>query len=191
MTPIRVEDTGVEPVGLSEMRAYLRLSTDETAEDALIGRLIPAARAAIETASRRLMRPARFRVVLEEWPRLGLLPVPVSPLVAILRASLVGTDGAVAEIEPGPVRIGPDPWDAPCLLFGPDLPPLRNRSALIEVGAGCGDDGPPVPEPLVQALRLTVTAWFENRGDGNGAAAPRALPPEAADLAAACRRMRL
>ncbi|MEQ4599826.1 MAG: hypothetical protein ABN488_18905, partial [Methylobacteriaceae bacterium] len=82
MTPIRVEETGVEPVTVAEMRGYLRLSSDETAEDALIARLIPAARAAVEAAARRLLRPARFRVVLAAWPRLGLMPLPLSPLVA-------------------------------------------------------------------------------------------------------------
>ena len=51
MTPIRVEETGVEPLSLPEMRAYLRLSSDETAEDALIARLITAARAAVEAAA--------------------------------------------------------------------------------------------------------------------------------------------
>lgn len=191
MIPIRVEETGVEPVSVAEMRAYLRLASDETAEDALIARLIPAARAAVEAQARRLLRPARFRVVLAAWPRLGLLPLPLSPLVAVLRAGLVDARGTLTEIDPGPVRIGPDPWEAPCLSFGPDLPPLGTASALIEVSAGCGGDGPPAPEPLVQALRLTVADWFENRGDAGGAGPPRALPPEAAGLAAACRRMRL
>ncbi|MEN3209739.1 hypothetical protein PUR23_06735 [Methylorubrum populi] len=191
MTPIRVEETGVEPVSVAEMRAYLRLASDETAEDALIARLIPAARAAVEAQARRLLRPARFRVVLAAWPRLGLLPLPLSPLVAVLRAGLVDARGTLTEIDPGPVRIGPDPWEAPCLSFGPDLPPPGAASALIEVSAGCGGDGPPIPEPLVQALRLTVADWFENRGDAGGAGPPRPLPPEAAGLAAACRRMRL
>ena len=191
MIPIRVEETGVEPVSVAEMRGHLRLSSDETAEDALIARLIPAARAAVEAATRRLLRPARFRLVLAAWPRLGLLPLPLSPLVAVLRAGRVDAGGTLTAIEPGPIRIGPDPWEAPCLLFGPDLPPLGVASALIEVSAGCGGEGPPVPEPLVQALRLTVADWFENRGDAGREGVPRPLPPEAAGLAAACRRMRL
>ncbi|BAU90065.1 phiE125 gp8 family protein [Methylorubrum populi] len=178
-------------MSLPEMRAYLRLSSDETAEDGLITRLIPAARAAVETAARRLLRPARFRVVLSDWPRLGLLPLPLSPLVAVLRAGRVDARGGVTAIEPGPIRIGPDPWEAPCLLFGPDLPPLGPASALVEVSAGCGGEGPPVPEPLIQALRLTVADWFENRGDAGRDGAPRPLPPEAAGLADTCRRMRL
>ncbi len=130
-------------------------------------------------------------MVLSAWPRLGLLPLPLSPLVAVLRAGRVDARGGVSEIEAGPIRIGPDPWEAPCLLFGPDLPPLGTASALVEVSAGCGGDGPPVPEPLIQALRLTIADWFENRGDSDRDAAPRMLPPEAAGLAAACRRMRL
>lgn len=191
MIPIRVEETGVEPVSVAEMRGHLRLSSDETAEDALIARLIPAARAAVEAAARRLLRPARFRVVLAAWPRLGLLPLPLSPLVAVLRAGRVDKSGTLTAIETGPIRIGPDPWEAPCLLFGPDLPPLGAASAVVEVSAGCGGEGSPVPEPLVQALRLTVADWFENRGDAGREGAPRPLPPEAAGLAAACRRMRL
>lgn len=191
MTPIRAAELGVEPVSLAEMRTFLRLGSDETAEDALLLALIEAARAAVEAASRRLLRPARFRVPLQVWPHDGLLPLPLSPLVAVERVGLSGSSGVVEEIASTTIRVGPDPWDAPCLLLGPDQPALDGRTAVIEVVAGCGGDGPSVPEPLFQALRLTVADWFENRGDAGESGGPRALPPAAAGLTATCRRMRL
>lgn len=191
MTPIRVADLGVEPVSLAEMRSYLRLGSDETAEDALVLSLIAGARAAVEAASRRLLRPARFRVFLVSWPADGRLPLSLSPLVAVERVGLIAADGAVTDIAATSVRLGPDPWDVPGLLFGRDLPPLEGRSVLVEVIAGCGGSGPAVPEPLLQALRLTAADGFENRGDGAGGEPPRTLPPAAAGLAASCRRMRL
>jgi uncharacterized phiE125 gp8 family phage protein len=190
MTPIRVADLGVEPVTLAEMRAVLRLGSDETAEDALVLALIASARAAVEASSRRLLRPARFRVLLLGWPADGLVPLPLSPLVAVERVGLIESNGAVTPIA-APVALGPDPWDAPWLTIGRDRPALEGRTILVEVIAGCGGDGPPVPEPLAQAVRLTVADGFENRGDTPEAGPPRALPSTAAGLCAACRRMLL
>ncbi len=190
MTPIRVADLGVEPVSLTEMRGVLRLGSDETAEDAFVLALIASARAAVEAESRRLLRRARVRVLLPNWPKDGLLPLPLSPLVAVERAGLIESNGSVTPVAAS-VGLGPDPWDAPCLTVGRDRPAQEGRTLLVEVTAGCGGDGPLVPEPLAQAVRLTVADWFENRGDGAEAGTPRALPPVAAGLCAACRRMRL
>lgn len=187
MTPIRVEDLGVEPVSLAEMRSFLRLDGDDDAEDGMIGTLITAARARIETTTRRLVRPARFRLMLTAWPASRVLPVPLSPLVAVTHVGLVGPDAAVEDIDTSLLRIGPDPWEAPCLLVDPAVPPLDRKAALIELTAGSGGDGPPVPAPLAQAIRMTVADWFENRGDG-GAAQP---PSAAGDLVVQHRLLRL
>lgn len=190
MTPIRIDGSDVEPVSLSEMRAYLRLDPDDTSEDALVLRLVTAARQAIELAVRRVLVPGRFRIVLSAWPACGLLPVPLSPLGAVLSAGTVGADGAVEAFDLSLIRIGPDPWEAPCLLVGSGVPLLLRRNALIEVGAGCGGDGPLIPAPLVQAIFGCVADWFENRGDGEPAG-PRPLPPAVSALVAPHRLLRL
>ncbi|GEO98325.1 head-tail connector protein [Methylobacterium haplocladii] len=190
MTPIRVADLGVEPVSLSEMRGYLRLDGDEHGEDALIEGLVAAARASVEAATRRFVRPARFRLMLTAWPSDGVVPLPLSPLVAVTRVGLVGADGIVAEIDTALLRPGPDPWEAPCLLVDPGVPLLMRKAALIEVTTGCGGDGPPVPAPLAQAIRMIVADWFENRGDGVPAGL-LASPPAVAGLLAPHRLMRL
>ncbi|GEP09604.1 head-tail connector protein [Methylobacterium gnaphalii] len=183
MTPIRVADLGVEPVSLTEMRGYLRLDDDESGEDALITGLITAARASIEAATRRLVRPARYRLMLTAWPAGGVLPLPLSPLLSVVRAGIVGADAVVEEIDTGLLRVGPDPWEAPCLRVDPAVPLLLRKAALIEVTAGCGGDGPPVPAPLAQAIRMLVADWFENRGDAtpDNLLAP---PPAVAELVA-------
>ena len=190
MTPIRIDGPGVEPVSLSEMRGTLRLDPDDTAEDALVQKLVTAARAAVEIETRRVLVPGRFRLMLTAWPADGVLPVPLSPLGAPEQAGLVDAQGAVEEIDLALFRVGPDPWEAPCLLIEPGVPLLLRKAALIEVSAGCGEAGPPAPAPLVQAIRMCVAQWFEHRGD-DPPGEQRTLPAAALELIGPHRLMRL
>lgn len=86
-----------------------------------------------------------------------------------------------------PVRLGPDLTEGPCLLVDPAAPPSAGRSVLIEVSAGFGSDGPPLPAPLALALKRLAAAWFEHRGDEAGPA----VRAEIAGLAAPFRWHRL
>lgn len=190
MTPIRIDGPGVEPVSLSEMRGYLRLDPDDTSEDALVQNLVTAARAAVEVETRRVLVPGRFRLMLTAWPADGVLPVPLSPLGSVEHAGLVDAQGVVEEIDLSLFRVGPDPWEAPCLIIEPSVPLLLRKAALIEVSAGCGGGGPPVPAPLAQAIRMSVAEWFEHRGDAVPGA-PRVLPPTVPGLIGPHRLMRL
>ncbi len=187
MVPIRVEAGGVEapePVTLAEMRLYLRLDPDDASEDALVASLIAAARASLEAETRRLLKPARFRVVLAAWPRDRRIALPLSPLVGIVRLGLAGPDGAVETLESGLLRPGPDPVEAPCLAVDPAAPEPGGRTILIEVAAGYGGDGPALPEPLRLAILRLAAARYEHRGD-------EADPSDPAGLAAPFRRLRL
>jgi uncharacterized phiE125 gp8 family phage protein len=188
MTPIRVDDPAVEPVSLAAMRGYLRLDPDDGgAEDGLVTNLLAAARSAIESDTGRILAPGRFRLMLTGWPADGRVPLPLSPLVALARTGLVDAQGAVTDLAPGLVRLGPDPVEAPALIVDPAAPSLAGRAALIEVAAGYGGDGPPLPPALAQAIRMLTAAWFEHRGD----AATPTLPASVAALIAPHRRLRL
>ena len=179
MVPIRVAEDGVEPVSVAELRLYLRLDPEDRAEDGLLADLVAAARAGLEAESRRILKPATFRLVLPAWPR-GVLPVPLSPLVAVARLALAGSDGATA-LDPALVRLGPDPIEAPGLRADPAAPDPGGRSVVIELRAGYGGDGPALPPPLKLAVLRLAAARYEHRGDA----------PDPAAFAAPFRRLRL
>lgn len=188
MTPIRVDAAIVEPVSLAEMREHLRLDPDETGQDALVKSLVSAARAHVETATRRVLAPGRYRLMLTGWVPGGTVPLPLSPLVALVRAGSVDDSGTVTDFAAGLVRLGPDLVEALALVVSAAAPSLDRTAALIEVDAGHGGAGPPVPPALVQAIRQLAAHWFEHRGDEPGTGAP---PPDVEALIGPLRRMRL
>ena len=186
MIPLRIDAAAVEPVSVAELRAYLRFDSDDGgAEDPLLQALITAVRASLEIETRRILVPGRYRIVLAAWPPDGQVPLPLSPLVAVTRAGLAGAEG-VANLAAGLVRVGPDPIEAPRLLIDPAVPDPAGRTILIELAAGFGGDGPPLPAPLRLAILRLAAARYEHRGDE--ADGPRT---DTADLAAPYRRMRL
>ena len=186
MIPLRIDAAAVEPVSVAELRAYLRFdSDDDGAEDGLLQALITAVRASLEIETRRILIPGRYRIALPAWPPDGRMPLPLSPLVAVLRAGLADASG-VTDLAGGLVRPGPDPVEAPGLLIDPAVPDPAGRTILIEVAAGFGGDGPPLPGPLRLAILRLAAARYEHRGDEADG-----LRTDTADLAAPYRRMRL
>ncbi|MDP4004825.1 hypothetical protein [Methylobacterium sp. NEAU K] len=187
MIPIRADGPAVEPVSVADLRGYLRLDSDhDGTEDGLLQALITAVRASLEIEARRVLVPGRYRIALAAWPPDGHLPLPLSPLVAVVRAGFAEAAGGVTELAAGLLRLGPDPVEAPGLRVDPAVPDPAGRTILIEVAAGFGGDGPPLPAPLRLAILRLAAARYEHRGDEADAAGT-----DAADLAAPFRRMRL
>ncbi len=186
MTPILIDGPAVEPVGLPEMRAYLRL--EDGAEDDLVAALVKAARRAVEAAAGRVLVESRWRLVLDAWPESGVVPLPVSPLIAVERVRVFDRDGQATDLGADlyEVDVIDDP---PRLIVDPRAPaPGRARQGVaIEVRAGYGATSESVPVPLRQAVRLLVTRWFENRVDAD----PGPPPPDVGTLIAPYRRMRM
>jgi uncharacterized phiE125 gp8 family phage protein len=184
MIPLRMDDAAVEPVSVADLRGYLRLDSDAgDAEEGLLQALITAVRASLEIETRRILVPGRYRIARAAWPPDGQVPLPLSPLVAVLRAGFAEAGGDLTALADGLVRVGPDPVEAPGLRIDPAVPDPAGRTILIEVAAGYGGDGPPLPAPLRLAILRLAAARYEHRGDEPDGAAT--------DLAAPFRRMRL
>ena len=69
------------------MRAYLRL--DDDAEDDLVAALVKAARLSVEALAGRVMIDSLWRIALDGWPESRVIPLPLSPLIAIERGARI------------------------------------------------------------------------------------------------------
>lgn len=164
MTAYLLSGPAAEPVSLDDAKAYLRLDSDD--EDALVTTLVTAARLHVEGTTGRALLTQSWRLVLDDWPSVGLLRLPVGPLQSLTAITAYDING-------DPVTLSTDGalWDAqaaPSLLYLPagfgDGVVLRPFQAIeIDYVAGYGTDPADVPATLRQALLLLVAYWFENR----------------------------
>ncbi len=185
MNPIRIAGPAVEPVSVADMRAALRA---EPGEEALIGSLVTAARLLVEATARLVLVDGTWRLTLDRWPRDRVVPLPLAPVLA-LEGVRVHDGAGFVDLAPG-AAILDGARDPPRLLVAPGAPEPGRPIAGVEilVRAGFGPDPADMPAPLVQAVRLLVARWFENRGDS---LVDAPLPPDVAALIAPYRRLRL
>jgi len=186
MFPILVEGPAVEPVPLSDMKAYLRVDDDAEAE--LIAGLIGAARLMVEAASRRVLIAQHWRLMLHRWPDGDALALPLSPLIAIDKVEVFDGSGIATTLASDAIEADAAS-DPPRMAFHAAPQPGRARNGIaIDLRVGYGASPEAVPAPLRQAIKIIVARWFENRGD---AASDQTLPPEALALIAPFRRARI
>ncbi len=171
-------DFGPTPVGVGEVKAYLRLTGDE--EDAVIAGLIRTATALCEAFLGQWLvaRDGRELVAARaDWQRLGATPILAllavetadgTPLPAAAWVSCIDASGD------GWVRvIGPVPGGAPAVT--------------VRLRAGLAADWNGIPEPLRQGIVRLATHLFTHR-DAADAGPP---PAVVAALWRPWRRLRL
>lgn len=153
-----------EPVSILEAIDHLRVSSDE--ENALIGRIVTAARRTAEMISRRALVTRTLDALLDTWPRGSAIELAYPPLQSITSVTYIDSDGgsnvmssadyfADAHSEPGRL----------VLAYNASWPSatLRPAAAItIRYVAGYGDPDD-VPDHYKQAIMLLVGHFYENR----------------------------
>lgn len=144
----------VEPVGLAEAKAYLRIGYD--GEDALVEGLVAAARSRIEAASGLALIRRTLKVDIDGWPaaiaETRMLRLPVRPAAALGSVTVFDAAGAGAvvtdrfELEPG--RSARLIWTSGVFPH----PGRRMQGVAIVYDAGFGE----VPDDVAEGLRLAV-----------------------------------
>ncbi|GJL97507.1 MAG: hypothetical protein DHS20C06_13240 [Hyphobacterium sp.] len=194
MTLQLVTPPTVEPVTLSDAKAFLRIGTDH--DDDLILQLIASARQRVEAETGRALISRTYREWLDRWDLPGRMAdngrqfrLTMPPLISVntittYDAHDVGTvwDGANyfvdAQSDPGRIAVRSGGFPRP-----------GRAAAGIEIifDAGYGADPDDVPEALREAvLRLTADAYLNRDGDS-----ARILPLAVQSLLAPYKRVGL
>lgn len=175
-----------EPVTVAEAREYLRIDDRDT-DEALLARLIVAARLQAESFTGRALVTQTWDLKLGGWWR-GAQLVPKAPLVSVGSVKYVDADGVeqtwaasnyVVDAPSGPEaaqgRIGyADGVTAPVLYD--TLTPVTVR---FTAGYGDGDD---VPENLKFGLLMFAADLYENRQSVIVGTSASAMPQTAKSL---------
>jgi uncharacterized phiE125 gp8 family phage protein len=164
MSSILLTPPAVEPVALTDAKAWLRVEHDD--DDDVIAALIAGARCHVEAQTRRALITQEWRLVRESWPSNGRIAALPVPLVAITAARVRDGQGGTQSLDLQAFTV--DAAAAPAIIaFAPwALPVPEQKAGGVEIDITCGYGGGPgdVPPPLRQAIRLLLAHWYENRG---------------------------
>lgn len=140
---------------------------DDTFEDALIEGYIAAAQREAALVSGRAVGQTVYRLALDQFPDDGepiLLPHP--PIVSVTSLDYTDTNGSAASLDLS-TDVQLDTWHEPGRIHPvastwPDIDTDKINNVVITYTAGV-DVG--VDSELLQAIRLAVAGWYENRED--------------------------
>lgn len=175
MTIIELTPPEVEPLTLVEMRAHLRLDTDE--EDDLLLALATVAREHLERETGLVLAAREFRLCRDDWPDDGIVTIARGPVRAVTSVIVYDGEGVpeAADLD-GHLLDG---QARPARLWLRDVPqPGRVLNGVeVEFSAGFGESGADVPETLKRAMLLHVAAMYAARGVVAADAQPAVVPP--------------
>ncbi len=154
----------IEPVTLDEAKLHLKVDTGD--DDALITRLISAARARAEWDTGRAFITQSWMLWRDCWPENGIVEIPLPPLQSVTAVTVYAPDGAATAIDP--LNYTVDAASQPARLQFGCIPPITLRAVnaiSIAFTAGYGDAADDVPDLLREAILEVVAELYVHRGD--------------------------
>lgn len=169
-----IGSVATEPVSLATARLHLRLDTSGSPpthpDDALVEALISVAREAVESFTELTVAVNTFQMKLDYFENLAinLGTFPVNSITSIV---YVDTNGANQTLSVNDYVL--DTFSKPAqivLAYDKNWPAVRNQPNAVTVTFQAGFTGNTspvtnvIPKALRQAMLLTITDLYENRG---------------------------
>ena len=180
---VRTVDPAVEPIQASDVRLYLKIPDDITAEDAIFTNWIKSGRERCEHISGRALITQTWKLCLDSFwgptwdytfgatsggnedfvyfdPRAGwVIQVPVPPLQSVSSIQYIDGGGNLTTLDPTLYNV--DLVSEPARItpiFGKFWPVSRRQANAVTVTfrSGYGDDGTAVPEAIKDAIKTYV-----------------------------------
>lgn len=173
MTLIETDPPLAEPVTLADLKAHLRIDTND--EDALLENLIRVARAHLEAVTGTALMPRGLRLVLDDWPAGPVIQLVRTPVQSVDAIRVYDIDGQPQELVLSGLLL--DATARPARLVVKDKP--RPEQAIngieIEFTAGFGAVTE-IPPELVRAVLIHAAYLYEFRGAVSPDMQPAAIP---------------
>jgi uncharacterized phiE125 gp8 family phage protein len=169
-----IGSVATEPITLATARLHLRLDTIGSPpthpDDSLVTALISVARESVENFTELTVAVNDFQMKLDAFPT-AEINLGTWPVNSITSVTYVDANGATQTINSADYVL--DTFSKPAQIvpaFGKTWPMVRNQPNAVTVTfeAGYTGDTSPVnnemPKALKQAMLLTITDLYENRG---------------------------
>jgi uncharacterized phiE125 gp8 family phage protein len=182
-----VTPPAAEPVTLADAKLHLKIDTSD--DDALITRLITAARARAEWHTGRALNTQSWILWLDCWPSCGVIEIPLPPLQDVSSVTVYAPDDSATVLDAATYQVDAASAPARLTLKSTVLPPTNLRainSVAIAFTAGYGDAADDVPGGFRAAILELVAFLYEHRGE-----APVELPLDVLALLAPFRLLHL
>jgi uncharacterized phiE125 gp8 family phage protein len=169
-----IQAPAMEPVTLAQAKLHLRVTS--ASEDALIERLIRAARLQVEATLRRKIVTQQWRIYFDQFPGVlcpdvafvgrgahFVLP-DVAPVASINAVRYLDAEGVLQTLATSVYQLVKEAPARLVLAYGQAWPAARGDAESVRVELTCGyGAGNAVPEDITSAVLLLVGHWFENR----------------------------
>jgi uncharacterized phiE125 gp8 family phage protein len=155
----------IEPVSLAEAKEHLRVDFDD---DSYITGLITGAREYCESFQNRAYITQVWEMSLDYWPEQNIIEVPKGSLQTINCVKYKNSDGFEITLLNNSDYV----YSARGFLgrltpaYGkswPSFAPYPLDAVVIEFTCGYGDTSDKVPVKVIQAMKMLIAHWYENR----------------------------
>ncbi len=155
----------VEPLGLEELRLYLRIDADDRSQDMVIEDLQRSAREYAERWLGAQLITQRWIMTLDGFPADGVIELPKVPLQSVVSVEYTDTD--LVETTLATTDYVVDTGTKPGRLikaYGIAWPTAVLQPGGLAITYDAGHGGPAgVPQTIKQAMRLMISLDYEKR----------------------------